>query len=90
MGTFAVHYFDTSSQRTITFPTKLFLTPWLNLLDAIVAGKEAYGETKPMFLRRQGEATRSTPFQPPRRHLGEYKARQGDAISVKNERKGGK
>jgi hypothetical protein len=43
-----------------------------------------------VFLRRQGEARRSTPFQPPRRRLGEYKVRQGDAISVKNERKKGK
>jgi hypothetical protein len=43
-----------------------------------------------MFLRRQGEARRSTPFQPPRRCLGEYKARQGSAISVKKREKGGK
>jgi hypothetical protein len=38
--------------------------------------------SEPMFLRRQGEARRSTPFQPPRRVR--------DSISVKNERKGGK
>jgi hypothetical protein len=42
-----------------------------------------------MFLKRQGEAKRSTPFQPPMQRLGKYKARQGDSISVKNERKGG-
>jgi hypothetical protein len=42
----AVHYFDISSQRTTTFSTEPILTPWVNLLDAIVAGKEAYGETK--------------------------------------------
>jgi hypothetical protein len=35
-----------------------------------------------MFLRQQGEARQSTPFQPP--------SRLGDAISVKNERKRGK
>jgi hypothetical protein len=35
-----------------------------------------------MFLKRQREARRSIPFQPPRRV-------QGDAISVKNERKMG-
>jgi hypothetical protein len=36
-----------------------------------------------MFLRRQGD-------QPPFSCLGKYKARQDDAISVKNERKGRK
>jgi hypothetical protein len=41
-----------------------------------------------MFLRPQGEARRGD--QPPSSRLGEYKARQDDAISVKNERKGGK
>ncbi len=43
-----------------------------------------------MFLRRQGEVRRSAPFKTPRRRLGEYKARQGNAISVKNEREEGK
>jgi hypothetical protein len=41
-----------------------------------------------MFLRRQGEVRRSAPFETPRRRLGEYKVRQGDTISVKNERIG--
>jgi hypothetical protein len=41
-----------------------------------------------MFLRRQGEARRGD--QPPSSCLGEYKVRQGDAISVKNEREKGK
>jgi hypothetical protein len=43
-----------------------------------------------MFLRRQGEVRRLAPFETPRRHLGEYKASQGDTISVKNERNKGK
>jgi hypothetical protein len=41
-----------------------------------------------MFLKRKGEARRGD--QPPSSRLGEYKVRQGDAISVKNERKRGK
>jgi hypothetical protein len=32
---------------------------------------------------------RSAPFETPRRCLGEYKVRQGNAISVKNEKNGG-
>jgi hypothetical protein len=51
----------------------------------------AYNSTlsyESMFLRRQGEARRGD--QPPSSRLGEYKARQDNAILVKNERKGGK
>jgi hypothetical protein len=36
--------------------------------------KEFTLDRRAMFLRQQGEARRSTPFQLPRRRLGEYKA----------------
>jgi hypothetical protein len=43
-----------------------------------------------MFLRRQSKERKSTPSKATPRRVGEYKVRQGDAISMKNERKRGK